>query len=363
MNKKEYDAGYQAAIEAIKKALSGNGQGGSGGGQGPDGNELDPNMTPPPVPGGQGGSGKGSKGKNNQNGANNGDGSRTSASDDNHGVVRPEDCMPVGNLNGVPNTPGGMVSKSVGDKIADSEGYEKGGGNSTSVENDWKDIAKRVAKKMKDCGAEAGKLASTIEGLYKTSTDWKAAFRKIVGRAINQMDKRRAMANKNILASRGEMRRTEKDKYDAMDYMMAWIDSSGSMSDEQLKMCLSELYKLACDMKPLKIVIVQCDTKIHQIKEYNTPDELKKDIVHQKVLGRGGTDLKPCWDLLNNDKRYSKRKPDLIVVFTDGYMTQYRRSLRTMNHLCWCFIDNPSCEIAHPDRDTSCIHLNSRDVR
>lgn len=358
MNKKEYDAGYQAAIEAIKNALNGNGQGDSGG-QGPDGGELDSNMTPPPVPGGQGGQGssnKGNKSQQNQTGA---DGTRTDANNESQGIVRPEDCICPNT--GAPSTAGGMMDKGTCDKIADSEGYDKGGGNESNIEKSWKDAAIQASKKMQ--GTEAGSLASTIEGLYKTTKDWKQAFRKIVGRAFNEAESRRAMANKNILATRGQFYRTPKAKYDSMDYMMVWIDSSGSMTDEQLKRCLSEVYAIAVAKKPVKTVVVQCDTKIHQIKEYKTPEELKKDIIHQKVLGRGGTDLKPCWDLLHNDKRYSGRKPDLIIVFTDGYMEQYKFSSSTMNHLCWCFIDNPSCELKYPNRDTSVIHLNSRDVR
>lgn len=361
MNKKEYDAGYQAAIEAIKQALQGGGNG-SGGGAGQQASDLDPNMTPPPVPQNGNGSGKGSgnsKKDGQQQGG--GDGSRTNPNDSSQGIVRPEDCLTPGNMSGVPNTPGGMVAHDTCDQIAEAEGYDKSGQSENSIENDWKDIAIEASKQMQGTGA--GSLRSTIEGLYKTTKDWRKQFNKILGRALNKVEKRRALVNKNVLASRSEFRRTEKDKYDSMDYMMVWIDSSGSMSDTQLKMCLSEVYHIAVAKKPLKIVVVQCDTKIHQIKEYKGPEELKKDIVHQHVLGRGGTELKPCWDLLISDKRYNKINPDIVIIFTDGYLNQYPRSARHMEYLCWCFIDNPSCDVQYQDRYTSCVHLSSSDIK
>ena len=153
-------------------------------------------------------------------------------------------------------------------------------------------------------GKYAGTLKSKIEGLYKVSTDWKKELRKIVGTSISPDEKRQAYANKNVLISQDRIARTDKDKYDNMDYMCAFIDSSGSMSNEQLKMCLSEVYSVALAKKPIKLIIIQCDTKIQEIKEYTSLQQLKKDMIHATVKGRGGTELKPCWDLLKNDKRF-----------------------------------------------------------
>lgn len=370
MNQKEYNEGYQAAIEAIKRALQGGGEDGSGGGQGPDGNDLAPNMTPPPVGNGMGNGQQGKKGKNDNQGDATKDGSRTSATDENQGVVRAEDCIPPSSssLDKCPSTAGGIMSKSQGDKLAKSEGHDPDGGSQSDVEKTWKDGALKAAKAMNDGdkgkpGHNAGALKSTIEGMYKTATDWKNKLRKIVGQCINKNETRQAFAAKNRLASLGEIRRTSKDKYDCLDYMVVCIDSSGSMSDDQLKMCLSETYKVAHDKKPLKLIVMQCDTKIQWIKEYRDLNQLKKDIVHATVHGRGGTDFKPLWDMLNNDPKYNKIHPELVMLFTDGYCTQYKRSIRNMNNLIWCIIDNPSWELKYPDRQTLKIYINSKDIK
>ena len=365
MNQKEYDEGYQAAIEAIRQSL----QGGSGGsGQGPDVNDLDPNMTPPPPgPGSGSGSGKG-KGKNNDKSKSNSSDSRTSDTDENQGVVRPEDCgSSSSELNNTPETPGGMISPKTGEEIAKSEGYDTNGETESSIESTWKDAALKAAKRMNGDkgkpGHTPGDLKSTIEGMYKTATDWKNQLKKIVGNSINKNETRQAFAAKNRLAALGEIRRTTKEKYDCLDYMIVCIDSSGSMSNEQLKMCLSETYSVARQKKPLKLIVIQCDTKIQWIKEYRELEQLKKDTIHAQVKGGGGTDFKPLWNLLTEDPKFNRIHPELVMIFTDGHCPQYKRSLRNMENLVWVILDNPSWEIQYPDRATKKLYINSKDIK
>ena len=324
-------------------------------------------MQQPPVPGA--GSGSASDKQQKQNKQNNGgsgsENSRTNKNDSSQGIVRPEDC--ASNNNGISNTPstaGGFFEKSEGDKLAESEGYSKDGGSESSIENEWKDAALRAANDMKNAGDAWGRLKSTIEGLYKVSTDWKRDLKYVVGKSINDAEKRSAYANKNILAAQGRLARTDKDKFDNMDYMIAFIDSSGSMSDEQLKMVLSETYSLACAKKPVKLVTIQCDTRIQEIKEYKSLKEFKNSIVHSTVKGRVVTDVKPLWDLLKTDPKFRKKRPDLIMLFTDGYVpSQPNRDKSSMNWLCWCIIDNPSFTLKNNDSMTKIIHLKSNDIK
>lgn len=361
MDKKEYDKGYKEAIEAIKKALRG-GQSG----QQSSNSDNDPRLQQPPVNNNNSSNSQdksqsqsGQQSKNQSSG--NGSGSRTSSKDQNQGIVRPEDCIGPDSLSDIPSTPGSMINRQDGDQMAEQEGYDKEGGSDSAVEKDWADTAVREANKLK--GDAAAGLKSKIDGLYKVSTDWKKELRKIVGTSISPDEKRQAYANKNILVSQDRIARTDKDKYDNMDYMCAFIDSSGSMSDDQLKMCLSEIYSVALAKKPMKLVIIQCDTKIQEIKEYTSLPQLKKDMIHATVKGRGGTELKPCWDLLKNDKRFKGRTADLVMVFTDGYLDQYKRDPKTMRNLCWVIIDNPGFNIQYKDINTKRVIIDSKDVK
>lgn len=355
---KEYNEGYQAAIEAIKKQLE---NGGSGSG---DGQELPSDMTSPQEATGQ--SGNDDKNQQNQQNQSNSNGnSRTNPNDSSQGIVRPEDCC--SNNSGVentPETPGGFFDKSEGDKLAQSEGYEKDGGSDSTVEQEWKEAALKASNKL-DPGSKFGKLKSTIEGLYKVQTDWKKALKYVVGRSINPDDKRSAYANKNILISQDRIARTDKDKFDNMDYLLAVIDTSGSISNERLKILLTEVYGIALAKKPMKIVIMQCDAKVQDITVYNNLKEFKDSIKITTAKGRGGTDMGDVWRVLRTDKRFMKHKPDLTIIFTDSDSRerQYPRDKKHMNHLVWCILDCPSFNLKYPDTMTKIIHINSEDIK
>ena len=368
MNKQEYDNGYEAAIQALKDVINGKQNGDQTGNSGQDNqgmespqdavnNGPEDNKKKAQQNQGKGGSSSSSSSSSSGSGSGRGSGSQ--------GVVQPEDCMGPDSLNEVPGTPGGMIDRKTGDQIAKSEGQDENAGSESGIENEWKDAALKAAGKLNGSnkkGNGPGSLKSKIETLYKTSKDWKKELRKVVGYSISPEDKRQAYANKNVLVSQDRIARTDKDKYDNMDYMMAWVDSSGSMSDEQLRMCLSEVYAVALAKKPIKLIIIQCDTKIQDIKEYTNLNQLKKDMIHATVKGRGGTELKPCWDLMKNDKKY-RRPADLIMIFTDGYLDQYKRDPRHMKNLCWVLIDNPSFQIQYKDINTKAVYINSKDVK
>lgn len=311
--------------------------------------------------GNQKGDGSGSQGNGSQ--GSQGNDPRQSSNDPNTGVVRPEDCIgPASStLSKTPGQPGGMIDRATGDKIAEAEGYDKQGGSDSAVEKEWREAAIKATSRMK--GDAAGHLKSKIEGLYMTSTDWKKELRQVVGQAISPDEKRQAYANKNVLISQTRVARTDKDQYDNLDYMMVWIDSSGSMSDDQLRLCLSEAYAVALAKKPITLVVVQCDTKIQDIKEYHTLRELQRDLKQATVKGRGGTELKPCWEMLYKDKKYSRRPVELVMVFTDGYLTQYKRDPRKMRTLCWCVLDNPSFRLDYKDAQTKLICLDTKDIK
>ena len=362
---KDYIEGYEAAIEAIKTALKNSGdndsESPSKGNENGDELSLPSDILQPPS---NNKKESGEQGKTNGSNKQKNDEPKTRDSEEqgkNHGVVRAEDCMGPNSLNKVPGQAGGMIDKQTGDEIAEKEGYEKEGGSESSLEREWKEATLAATKKMK--GNKAGDFISRIEGLYKTSQDWKKDLKRIVGASISPEEKRQAYANKNILISQNRIARTDKDKYDNLDYMMAWIDSSGSMSDEQLKMCLSEVYAVALAKKPVKLIVIQCDTRIQSIEEYTNLSQLKKDIVHATVKGRGGTNLKPCWDLLKNDPKYKRRTAELVMVFTDGWLDQYKRDPRTMKHLCWVILDNPGFNIQYKDINTKCVHLNTENIK
>lgn len=319
MNQKEFDEGYQAAIEAIKQMNDKN-QKGNGSGQG-DSNSRSNDKS-------EGGMGH----------------------------VTEADVTPMQGEQREGEV-GSFTDRSKGKELAEKEGYSDSEGNDEARSREWKDAAIKNANKLK--GNNAGNLMSKIYDIHRTSSDWKKSLKNIIGQALSQEDKDYRFTSKNILVTQDRIARSDKDKFDNLDSIIVFIDSSGSMSDDMLRKVLAEVYTLALQKKPCKIITIQCDTKVQEVKTYTRIEDIKKDFKQASVKGRGGTELKPCWDLLRNDKRFKGKLNELVMVFTDGYLTQYPRDRKTMQNLCWCIIDNKGFDVENKEAKTKCIYFDT----
>jgi len=91
------------------------------------------------------------------------------------------------------------------------------------------------------------------------------------------------------------------------------FDTSGSMSDDDLRKALTELYYLGRKFKNLDIDVLMCDCKIHTIMKMNNQNRSK----FRKLTmdGRGGTDFRPVFDWI---KKQRFLKLDCLIYFSDG---------------------------------------------
>lgn len=87
------------------------------------------------------------------------------------------------------------------------------------------------------------------------------------------------------------------------------VDASGSVSDEEFKRFISEVAGIFESCFPQKISLITFDTRIRQVDEVHSMQEL----LAIKFIGRGGTDIE---DVLLWARDYS---PEVMMVFTDGY--------------------------------------------
>lgn len=86
------------------------------------------------------------------------------------------------------------------------------------------------------------------------------------------------------------------------------VDASGSVSNEDFKIFISEIKGIFRMMKPEKITLIQFDTKITHVDVVRNVLELAK----VKFSGKGGTDIEPILEWANINK------PQLLLTFTDG---------------------------------------------
>lgn len=289
-------------------------------------------------------------------------GSGQDSGDPDMGTVMPSDMAGPSELGDIPGTPGGFFDKNVGDKIAEAEGYDKEGGSASNIEKSWKDRARDTAQKAKGKGAGWDIFVNKINNLNRGgSKNWKDLLRKVTGRCINPLDKRRAPVNKKFLVTQNITTFTDKDKLDAANCIMCWVDTSGSMSEEFLNACITETYQVALQKKPMSLVIVQFDTRVTDVQIFNNLGQLKKNLGQFKIKGGGGTDVKCCFDLFKTDKRFKNTHPELVMIFTDGYLDQYKRPAKHIGHLCWVICGNTNWELKYKDASTFRVYLDNKD--
>lgn len=370
---KEFNDGYQAAIEAIKQAIANKNSGSNNGNSG-DGDDmsLPSDIMDPESNQSSGGSGSQSDNDDSNSG---GSQSRTRDSADpsktNHGEVRPEDCVGPSSLDKTPGNAGGMIDRNSGDDIVEQEGYTKEGGSEAAVDREWKDARLNTVKKLKyDGSGGKGDLVAKLENICKVTTDWKKELRSIVGHAISPDDKRQAYANKNVLVSQDRIARTDKDKYDAMSYMVIILDTSGSMWNDKIRQMMREAYAVALQKKPMRIVTIQNDTDIQEIQMHNNMRDFERYVKSINMKGGGGNDLSPVWAFLRGKHKKFKEEydrikragaADVILNFTDGFLKQLKRDPITMKNLVWCIVDNPGFELEYKDMNTKRIILKGDD--
>jgi len=91
------------------------------------------------------------------------------------------------------------------------------------------------------------------------------------------------------------------------------VDTSGSMSTDDLMMALRELLNIVKTESDVKLMVMYCDAALHVT--YKVKSESDVDF---QIKGRGGTDFNPPFikvrELLKGDNA-----PDILIYATDGY--------------------------------------------
>jgi predicted metal-dependent peptidase len=168
------------------------------------------------------------------------------------------------------------------------------------IEHQLKEVADQIERNR---GTIPGELKGLIDELRikeETVIDWKAYLRRFNGMASKVYTKKtRRKPNKRFYGNPALKIKQKKNTLVA-------IDTSGSVSDNDLKDFFSEIYHIW--KTGTEVTIVECDAKIGRVYEY------KGETDNIKVSGRGGTDFEPVMKYL---QEHSDKYQNLIYL-TDG---------------------------------------------
>jgi predicted metal-dependent peptidase len=206
------------------------------------------------------------------------------------------------------------------------------------TEAEQKLIEKQLQKVLSDAKEQTVKKRGTVPGeidgviiieqIEAAKFDWRGYIRRFTGVSTKVFTKKiRRKENRRFSDNPGL-------KIKMKQHMLLAIDTSGSVSDTELKEFMNEIhhiYKAGVD-----ITIVQCDTRITSIKSYTGKHELE-------VQGRGGTEFDPVLDYYNeNQKKYTS-----LVYFTDG---ECNTSVKPKGNVLWVLSEQSSMNESLPGK-------------
>ena len=166
------------------------------------------------------------------------------------------------------------------------------------IEHQLKETAELTEKRQGHVPGEFAEIIRRLRNIEPPSFNWKAYLRRFVGNSsIIYTKKLRRKYNKRYSGNPGL-------KIKHKNHICVGVDTSGSVSNSELKEFMSELTHM--HKTGHQITVVQCDTQINSVEVFNP----RKD---WDIKGRGGTSFQPVIDHYNEKGHYTA-----LIYLTDG---------------------------------------------
>lgn len=196
------------------------------------------------------------------------------------------------------------------------------------LNKDVEDILVRAQIQSKMSGDKPGTIPGDIQIFLNGLLNPKLPWHRILQKYLKSFDKydysfrkpnRRFFPKYHMPSLWGES---------LMDLTIA-VDTSGSVSDHDFRVFISEVAGIFKMMKPGRITIIQFDTEIKSVETVKDIGEL----INIRFTGRGGTLITPVLEWAKENK------PQLLMVFSDGGFNFYDHEFK--GDTLWLVHNNP----------------------
>jgi len=180
---------------------------------------------------------------------------------------------------------------------------------SDDVWKEWKAKMMAAAQQCQEKGTEMSNYKRLLDDLFSSKLPWQEILRQFLTPMFDSTRKwlppnRRYVYKKMYLPS------LQKEKQ--LNIVIA-IDTSGSTTGDIVKTFVSEVFSILNSFGGYRLRLIQCDWNIQEDKIH---DEHNPFIVEEfNLLGGGGTDFNPVFDLVAEDNE----PPEIMLFLTDGY--------------------------------------------
>ena len=176
----------------------------------------------------------------------------------------------------------------------------------TQIDYQLKEVSQQVEKSRGFVPGNIKQYLDSLEVEEEARFDWRRFIRRFMGGSIKTYTKKlRRKYNKRFEENPGLRIKQRR-------HMFLAIDTSGSVSDEELRIFFSEIDHI--QRTGTEVTLCQCDAAISDISTYKSGMKINNRDKGVAVYGRSGTDFQPPIDYYNeNQKKFS-----CMIYFTDG---------------------------------------------
>jgi len=175
---------------------------------------------------------------------------------------------------------------------------------------DWQQVVADAYNHAKLRGSVPAGIERVFEDLSKPKVNWKTVIKRNVSAKI-RYDTTYSKPNKKYLCHDLII----PGFYGESMKVICSIDTSGSISQAELELYVSEMVGMARAFDQAEFVILTHDTEVHDC--IRVMDSNVNKIKNLKIHGGGGTDHRPVFEYINDNKL--KKVSKLLISFTDGY--------------------------------------------
>lgn len=172
----------------------------------------------------------------------------------------------------------------------------------------WRKLRDKAQQHAKQRGNTPAGIEDEVDEIEKAYTNWRQVIQRVVTQAIPH-DFTYQRPSKKSRATGYYMPRTKKEGLD----VVCVLDTSGSISDEELEEFYGEMEKMAHDFPSVNLTVIQHDMDVQKVDTIKNAS--KRDILDLDIKGRGGTSHIPVFKHIENELN----RAEVVVAFTDGY--------------------------------------------
>lgn len=193
-----------------------------------------------------------------------------------------------------------------------------------ALAKEWIMAAQQAATMAKTRGTMPGMFEELITDMITPKIDWRSQLWDVFTRTAKD-DQSWQRFNRRYMHTNMYLPGMYSERLGLVAFA---VDTSGSMSSQEFKVAMGAINEVMEDLKPERIMFIQCDTRINSAEELK-PDDLP--LVAVGFKGRGGTTLTPIFEYIKK----MDEEPELVVCLTDGEHEVISRELCPPCSMTW----------------------------